>query len=923
MALNPQQIAQLKQDLIELNKLYEQLGKQKLSLNVTSASVDDVKLLKSYLEEAKIASLDLETGFGGIAESIKNIVREWKPNFVDPAKEAAKSFKKLKGIAEELSGDIRGINQLNKKQLDNSVTQIKLEQAKLESILRELKATKDTNEVHKAIYQNLTSEYDVTKDLLNQASGRLEKEIKIQKTLGVTGKLFQGISGTLQKIGVQSDEIENINKQMREAAESGSKWKTFTTGIGASLKAAFGTLKDPLIQLGLFVKGLKMLVSYGNEYSKSIYEISKNQAINYNYASLEAQRLMDASVASKDILATQQNFVKATNELNDALGLANMYSSKQLEDYTNLTQKLGLTTDEAAAYASFSAISGKSAEDIVNSVAKQTKGNLSNKKVIQEVAKVSGQLYAQYKGNPENIAKAVVQTQKLGMSLQQAQNISRGLLNFEDSITNELEAELLTGKNLNLEKARYLALQGDSAGAAEEIARQVGGLSEFTKLNVIQQESLAKAAGMGVDEFTDTLRKKQEINKLDQGQAKLYQEEIKKAKEAGDMEKAAALEKAMFGRKEFELSKMELDNAAKAQAGFEKASNAFKSGIAPLMEKVSRYLLKLTDFLNNPTVAAILKVAGFGLGVITAAAGIMGAINVIKGIFGRGKVQKVEVVNMGGGLGGGLGGDGEGIGDAGNLGLGGSKPASFLKKLSKPGTMMKALARQGGATFTKAGSGITTKALGKGLLKGGGKIAGNIAGKVLGGSGIGSVLGTVKDQFDFFSEEKTRGTGFGGWLESLGGSGLSLLESIPKMVGIDTAGFGLGISNMDTDNVANARAIYRKLHPDSSTVIPNKELITDIRTNPQSYTEDIIEDQKDVEIEKLNVGGLVTRGGLAQVDTGEMYLGANSITILKNMLDAMKEQNKHLMGILNKEGHVYLDSTKVGTALTVGTSRIQ
>jgi hypothetical protein len=902
MALDPKDIAQMKKDLIELNKLYEQLGQKKVSSSSFNETADGIKILEMYLKEAKIAALDLEEGFGGIAESIKNIVKEWDPKKFDPAKEAAKSFKKLKGIAEELSGDIRGINQLNKKQLDNSVTQIKLEKTKLESILRELEATKDTNEVHKAIYQNLTSEYNVTKDLLDQASGRLEKEIKIQKTLGVTGKLFQGISGTLQKIGVQSDEIENINKQMREAAESGSKWKTFTTGIGASLKAAFGTLKDPLIQLGLFVKGLKMLVSYGNEYSKSIYEISKNQAINYNYASLEAQRLMDASVASKDILATQQNFVKATNELNDALGLANMYSSKQLEDYTNLTQKLGLTTDEAAAYASFSAISGKSAEDIVNSVAKQTKGNLSNKKVIQEVAKVSGQLYAQYKGNPENIAKAVVQTQKLGMSLQQAQNISRGLLNFEDSITNELEAELLTGKNLNLEKARYLALQGDSAGAAEEIARQVGGLSEFTKLNVIQQESLAKAAGMGVDEFTDTLRKKQEINKLDQGQAKLYQEEIKKAKEAGDMEKAAALEKAMFGRKEFELSKMELDNAAKAQAGFEKASNAFKSGIAPLMEKVSRYLLKLTDFLNNPTVAAILKVAGFGLGVITAAAGIMGAINVIKGIFGRGKVQKVEVVNMGGGLGGdGGGGLSDTISDMmPGTKFKGTKPASFLKKLSKPGTMMKALARQGG-----------------------GKIAGNIAGKVLGGSGIGSALGAVKDQFDFFSEEKTRGTGVGGWLESLGGSGLSLLDSIPKMVGIDTAGFGLGISNMDTDNVANARAIYRKLHPDSSTIIPNKELITDIRTNPQSYTEDIIEDQKDVEIEKLNVGGLVTRGGLAQVDTGEMYLGANSITILKNMLDAMKEQNKHLMGILNKEGHVYLDSTKVGTALTVGTSRIQ
>ena len=916
MALTPQQAAQLKQDLIELNKLYEQLGKQKLSLNVTSASVDDVKLLKSYLEEAKIASLDLETGFGGIAESIKNIVREWKPNFVDPSKEAAKSFNKLKGIAEELSGDIKSIAQLNKKQLDTSVKQIKLEQAKLESILRELEATKDTNEVHKAIYQNLTSEYNVTKDLLDQASGRLEKEIKIQKTLGVTGKLFQGISGALQKIGVQSDEIENINKQMREAAESGSKWKTFTTGVGASLKAAFGTLKDPLVQLGLFVKGMKLLINIGNQFSNSIYEISKNQAINYDYARLEAQRLMDASVASKEILATQQNFVKATNELNDALGVANMYSSKQLEDYTNLTQKLGLTTDEASAYASFSAMSGRSAEEIVNSVAKQTKGNLSNKKVIQEVAKVSGQLYAQYKGNPENIAKAVVQTQKLGMSLQQAQNVARGLLNFEDSITNELEAELLTGKNLNLEKARYLALQGDSAGAAEEIAKQVGGLSEFTKMNVIQQEALAKAAGMGVDEFTDTLRKKQEIKKLDQGQAKLYQEEIKKAKEAGDIEKATALEKAMFGRKDFELSKVELDNAAKMEANIAKMKNSFVSVIAPIMEKLTTVITKITGLIaTNPWISKVLAGAGALLGIVTAAAGIIGAVNVIRGVFGAGRVQKVFVVNQEpGGGGGGT--------DSGNLGLGGAKSSSFLKKLTSPKSMVKSLARAGGASFAPGAKGVTAKTLGKGLMKGAGKFGGNVLGKALGGSGVGSALGAIKDQFDFFSEEKTRGTGVGGWLESLGGSGMSLIDWIPGINQL-TEATGLGINNMDTDNLANARAIYRKLHPDSSTIIPNKELIADIRANPQGYTEDIIEDQKDVEIEKLNVGGLVTRGGLAKVDTGEMYLGANSITVLKNMLDAMQEQNRYLLGILNKEGHVYLDSTKVGTALTIGTSKIQ
>jgi hypothetical protein len=671
---------------------------------------------------------------------------------------------------------------------------------------------------------------------------------------------------------------------------------------------------------------MKFLIDIGNQFSKSIYEISKNQAINYNYARLEAQRLMDASVASKDLLATQQNFVKATNELNDALGIANMYSSKQLEDYTNLTQKLGLTTDEAAAYASFSAMSGKSAEEIVNSVAKQTKGNLSNKKVIQEVAKVNGQLFAQYKGSPADIARAVVQTQKLGMSLQQAQNVARGLLNFEDSITNELEAELLTGKNLNLEKARYLALQGDSAGAAEEIAKQVGGLNEFTKLNVIQQEALAKAAGMGVDEFTDTLRKKQEIKKLDQGQAKLYQEEIKKAKEAGDMEKAAALEKAMFGRKDFELSKIELDNAAKMQASIEKMKNSFVSVIAPIMEKLTTVITRITGLLaTNPWISKLLAGAGVVLGFATAAAGIIGAVNVIRGIFGRSKVQKVFVTNMNSG-GGGMGGDGGegGLDDAlsdmmPGTKFKGTKPASFLKKLRKPGAMLKALARQGGATKGI----ITAKALGKGLLK-----PKNLLkfGKGAAG-GVGSLLGGLA--LDYFSESQNQkaaelqqkalmaksekekkdleaqaskasntGKGLDVGSAALTGAGLGAtigagffgIGAVPGALigGALGAGYGLfkNFGKSDEDKRGEAAELERE-----------PVLVDDFISRPGQPP---IKFRKD----DVLVGGTNALGGGNSNN--------ETIALLKELISTVRAG-----------GHVYLDSTKVGTALTVGTSRIQ
>ena len=139
---------------------------------------------------------------------------------------------------------------------------------------------------------------------------------------------------------------------------------------------------------------------------------------------------------------------------------------------------------------------------------------LNGRKILAEVANISGQLGAQYGFNTQQLAKAVVQSQRLGLSLEDSKNIAGNLLDFESSITNELEAELLLGKDLNLEQARLLALQGDSAGAAAELAKQFGTAEEFSNLNVIQQESLAKAMGMNADQLADSIRKQQVLSSL-------------------------------------------------------------------------------------------------------------------------------------------------------------------------------------------------------------------------------------------------------------------------------------------------------------------------------------------------------------------------------------------------------------------------
>ena len=60
-------------------------------------------------------------------------------------------------------------------------------------------------------------------------------------------------------------------------------------------------------------------------------------------------------------------------------------------------------------------------------------------------------------------------------------------------------------KVLNYDRARALALQGDSVGAAKDLVDQIGGAAEFNKMNVVQQRALAQSVGLSVGEMKKAL----------------------------------------------------------------------------------------------------------------------------------------------------------------------------------------------------------------------------------------------------------------------------------------------------------------------------------------------------------------------------------------------------------------------------------
>tara|TARA_B100002019_G_scaffold281797_1_gene286272 strand:+ start:2293 stop:4986 length:2694 start_codon:yes stop_codon:yes gene_type:complete len=101
-----------------------------------------------------------------------------------------------------------------------------------------------------------------------------------------------------------------------------------------------------------------------------------------------------------------------------------------------------------------------------------------------------------------NIEMAAAQAKRLGVNLATTAKIANSLLDFESSIEREMRASLLIGRQLNYNRARQLALEGNIAGAAADVVSQLGGQAGFARLNVIQRRALAESIGVSVEELS-------------------------------------------------------------------------------------------------------------------------------------------------------------------------------------------------------------------------------------------------------------------------------------------------------------------------------------------------------------------------------------------------------------------------------------
>ena len=868
--------------------------------------------LKEFNKEAASlvsALLDVAKSIGQNAKEAAKITGESASAYTESSKEAVDLAKELQGYTTDQLK-----NKKEEAKFQNLLAKSQQNQARIISriaTLEEKKLTASQDElkyIDRAV-KGLQSQSENIESSLDSA-GKLQKTFeKISKET----KLFDDLADFTKDIPLVSKvfgEFQKAADAARDASVEGEN--AFKAGAkelaGAAKKAATA------FAMATIVKGVKDIDERAASISKEFgttRDESEQLVKNFNSIGRSLRGVTGAEAQASAI------------GLADNLGLS-VTATQNLGAELALQQKfLGASAEESAQLATFTEATGQNIQEVranlqgeVKLFNAANKSAINQKVIFKDVAGASAAIKLSTQGIGGNLTKAALEAKKVGLSLDKVDGIASSLLNFEESISAELEAELLTGQNLNLEKARLFALNNDIEGLSREIANQGITTEKFSKMNRIQQDAIAKSLGMQREDLAASLLESQALSNLGAKDKTELDEKVKlELQRIEELKKQGKLEEAASARQE--LTKKLGDDTLTQQ--IEARS---------LAEKQAEATQQLAEAMD--VFATILKPISATLNFIVDNAREFARILAI--IAGTGMLSKIgKLVSMMKGLGTSMATAGTAAG-----GIGGAVTQAAT---TAAGGGAAAAAGKAAQTATAAGGGAAAAA-----GAGGGGFFSNLLGKgkdLLGKlnpieslkatvKSAGGVKGFFKAALKKIPGLNTLLTGFFAYqdianlvanpIDPETGKALSK-EEINQKVGKIVAG-GLG--------AILGGAIGTVVGGPIGTLVGSlggewllKNLIgafPEAAGALGSAITPLFGSSGGGEKETaLATGGIVTQPTRALV--GEA--GAEAVIPLDRLMSEFKEMRAILTQIANREGTVYLDGTKVGTAMAMSTYKTQ
>ena len=495
---------QIAKDIKELLKALGPEGRgyqgQLDALNQTNAKVEAYnQLLKNVQSTLRDINNDLKSTYDSWGSIINEVT---KANTV--LGNTKKGFREFYNISTQLLYNQENITKTSEKEIQNLQKRSEKSKILLEQQERQLRSQRVKTEEEKIALDNLQGALTANLGEVAKTNQALKSQLldlkAINATTGLTGAILKGIGNIpgLSKIGnmlkvddavdsmreyaaeqlnleINTDEYQkklaSINKKLenaksdkyqkkliqeREDLEQSARDKSlnFVTklntayvGISKLIGGFSKALVDPLT---IFTA----LANQAGKIDQELVGFQKNLMLSRSGAIALRMELSQAAIATGSNLINTSDLAKAQSNLNELLGVQGKIDADNLVVQTRLTKLVGIQAAEAAKLQFFAEATGEDFDQqytaqlkTTQEVSKQFGVQINQKKVLEEVGKQGAFALAQFRGSVPALTEAVAQATALGTTLDAVNQVASSLLNFEDSISKELEASKKSNKD--------------------------------------------------------------------------------------------------------------------------------------------------------------------------------------------------------------------------------------------------------------------------------------------------------------------------------------------------------------------------------------------------------------------------------------------------------------------------------------------
>jgi hypothetical protein len=585
------------------------------NIKFSQEEIENVKEFNSAFRNVNKEVNELFEGLNSVSDEIKGQVQGYQL-----ANKAVSNLTGVFGKLKDIQDNIKTTNSKDLKTLQEKALAEKKNLVESQRLLQLKATTVGLSEKEVATLANvnglLEEQEGLYKNIESTLSQVVQNEQILNETTGTLGALTEGFGEGLKKAGFGAIEAKlGLSEALQStkdmvAAGEGNVGKM--EAMGHLAKQLGSNLMKSLGPIALIALAIEQVVEAFKKVDGAAGDTAKELGVSYKESLKLVGEMNNVAMNSNDIMVNTENLVKAQSSLNKMFGTSVQFSGQMAEEFTSVQERLKLSNETMASFTKLGLENGKGLKDNLNTVNKTlleqnriNKTSFSQKEIQESIGKASAATRLQLRGSTEELTKAAVNAKKLGLEIEDLGKSSSALLDFESSISSELEAELMTGKDLNLERARAAALNGDNATLAAEMAKQIGTAADFGKMNVLQQESLAKAFGMGREDLAKMLEAQQQQQKL----SSLGFKDLNSAQERYNKMVAE-------GASQSELDAIFKDEALKSQ--LESVSQQEK--LSAITSKLQELFISIMDPLM-PVLDAIMNIVD---GVLTPAMKILG-----------------------------------------------------------------------------------------------------------------------------------------------------------------------------------------------------------------------------------------------------------------------------------------------------------